>query len=77
MRDFYCLIAGSIISLLLANGLIFLLTLASVTFNSLFQETLLPIGLCSLFVALITLLTVGYKIYKVSKLNPATIIKKE
>ena len=73
----YCLIAGSIISLLLANGLIFLLTLASVTFNSLFQETLLPIGLCSLFVALITLLTVGYKIYKVSKLNPATIIKKE
>ena len=31
----------------------------------------------AVFVALVTLLTVGYKIYKVSKLNPATIIKKE
>ena len=31
----------------------------------------------AVIVALVTLLTVGYKIYKVSKLNPATIIKKE
>ena len=31
----------------------------------------------SVIVALVTLLTVGYKIYKVSKLEPASIIKKE
>lgn len=30
-----------------------------------------------LFVALVTLLTVGFRIYKVSKLNPAAILKKE
>ncbi|MBO4551425.1 MAG: FtsX-like permease family protein, partial [Bacteroidaceae bacterium] len=37
----------------------------------------IPFVFAVLVVALVTLLTVGYKIYKVSKLNPATIIKKE
>ena len=41
------------------------------------EEFLPPFFLTIFFVALVTLLTVGYKIYKVSKLNPATIIKKE
>lgn len=41
------------------------------------MELLIPSLFSILFIALITLLTVGYKIYRVSKLDPAKIIKKE
>ena len=41
------------------------------------KDVLLPYLIAILVVAIVTLLTVGYKIYKVSQLNPATIIKKE
>ena len=39
--------------------------------------TLASSSIPAVIVALVTLLTVGYKIYRVSKLNPANIIKKE
>ena len=41
------------------------------------MELLIPSQFSILFIALVTLLTVGYKIYRVSKLDPAKIIKKE
>ena len=41
------------------------------------MELLIPSLFSILFIALVTLLTVGYKIYRVSKLDPAKIIKKE
>ena len=41
------------------------------------MELLIPCLFSILFIALVTLLTVGYKIYRVSKLDPAKIIKKE
>ena len=40
-------------------------------------DLIMPSLYAILFIAFLTLLTVGYKIHKVSKLNPATIIKKE
>lgn len=41
------------------------------------MELLIPSLFSILFIALVTLLTVGFKIYRVSKLDPAKIIKKE
>ena len=41
------------------------------------MELLIPCLFSILFITLVTLLTVGYKIYRVSKLDPAKIIKKE
>ena len=41
------------------------------------MELLIPCLFSILFIALVILLTVGYKIYRVSKLDPAKIIKKE
>lgn len=42
-----------------------------------FSSFVVPHLYSILFVALVTLLTVGFRIYKVSKLNPAAILKKE
>ena len=42
-----------------------------------FSSFAIPYLYSILFVALVTLLTVGFRIYKVSKLNPADVIKKE
>lgn len=42
-----------------------------------FSSFAVPYLYSILFVALVTLLTVGFRIYKVSKLNPAAILKKE
>ena len=41
------------------------------------MELLIPCLFSVLFITLVTLLTIGYKIYRVSKLDPAKIIKKE
>ena len=46
-------------------------------YKSPFCDIIVPHLYAILFVALVTLLTVGFKIYRVSKLNPATVIKKE
>ena len=45
--------------------------------DEMFKFSALPALFSIGAIALITLLTVGYKIYKVSKLEPASIIKKE
>ena len=47
------------------------------SYNGSFCDFVVPHLYAILFVALVTLLTVGFKIYRVSKLNPATVIKKE
>ena len=66
------LIVSSLISLLLAN--VFAYIVEEISFK---RDVIQPYLIAILVVALVTLLTVGYKIYKVSQLNPATIIKKE
>jgi hypothetical protein len=70
------LIISSIISLFFCIGLAFMTLEEQFNFENT-MEFLAPYLCTVLFVALITLLTVGYKIYTVSQLNPATIIKKE
>lgn len=47
------------------------------SYNGSFCDFVVPHLYAILFVALVTLLTVGFKIYRVSKLDPAKIIKKE
>lgn len=47
------------------------------SYNGTFCSIVVPHLYAVLFIALVTLLTVGFKIYRVSKLNPAKIIKKE
>ena len=75
---FWQLIASSIISLILSIATRFALYWADLNrLDNNIWEMHIPLLLAVLVVALITLLTVGYKIYRVSKLNPATIIKKE
>ena len=66
------LIVSSIISLLLTN--VFAYIVEEISFK---RDVILPYLIAILVVALVTLLTVGYKIYRVSKLDPAKIIKKE
>jgi predicted lysophospholipase L1 biosynthesis ABC-type transport system permease subunit len=66
------LIVSSLISLLLTN--VFAYFIEEISFK---RDVVMPYLIAILVVALVTLLTVGYKIYKVSQLNPATIIKKE
>lgn len=66
------LIVSSLISLLLAN--VFAYIVEEISFK---KDVILPYLIAILVVALVTLLTVGYKIYRVSKLDPAKIIKKE
>ena len=66
------LVVSSLISLLLVN--VFAYIVEEISFK---RDVILPYLIAILVVALVTLLTVGYKIYKVSQLNPATIIKKE
>ena len=70
------LIISSLISLALCVGFESLWVADIKGFDAL-SETLIPFAYTVLIIALLTLLTVGYKIYHVSKLNPATIIKKE
>lgn len=70
------LIISGIVSLLFCIVLAFMILGDQFNFENTI-EFLAPYLCGVLFVALVTFLTVGYKIYKVSKLNPATIIKKE
>jgi ABC-type lipoprotein release transport system permease subunit len=66
---------------LVASGLISFVISMGVSHWFFGRETatdlIMPSLYAILFIAFLTLLTVGYKIHKVSKLNPATIIKKE
>ncbi|MBR4644222.1 MAG: FtsX-like permease family protein [Bacteroidaceae bacterium] len=74
----YCLFISILVSLILCVA--FALAMGdkiAITDTDDMKEFLLPIPFSILFIALVTLLTVGYKIYRVSKLDPATIIKKE
>ena len=75
----YCLIISSVISLLLFCGLniLFAGKIVFVDTNEMIKFFVLPAPICIGVIALVTLLTVGLKIYRVSKLNPAKIIKKE
>ena len=66
------LIISSIISLIFCLAYAVLFRQADVV-----PEFTVPYLCAIFFIALITLLTVGYKIYRVSKLDPAKIIKKE
>lgn len=66
------LIVSSLISLLLCIAYAYIME--EIYFK---RDVILPYLISILVVALVTLLTVGYKIYIVSQLNPATIIKKE
>jgi ABC-type antimicrobial peptide transport system permease subunit len=66
------LVVSSLISLLLVN--VFAYIVEEISFK---RDVVMPYLIAILVVALVTLLTVGYKIYKVSQLNPGTIIKKE
>ncbi|MBR6032537.1 MAG: ABC transporter permease [Bacteroidaceae bacterium] len=76
-KQYICqLIISSIISLFFCIGLAFMTLEEQFNFENT-MEILAPYLCTVLFVALITLLTVGYKIYTVSQLNPAIIIKKE
>ncbi len=70
------LIISGIISLFFCIGIAFVILGEQFNFENT-MEVLVPYFCAILVVALVTLLTVGYKIYKVSQLNPATIIKKE
>ena len=75
----YCLLISSVISLLLFYGIniLFAGKLVYADTDEMFKFSALPALFSIGAIALITLLTVGYKIYKVSKLEPASIIKKE
>lgn len=75
----YCLLISSVISLLLFIGIniLFAGKLVYADTDEMFKFSALPALFSIGAIALITLLTVGYKIYKVSKLEPASIIKKE
>jgi ABC-type antimicrobial peptide transport system permease subunit len=75
----YCLLISSVISLLLFYGIniLFAGKLVYADTDEMFKFSALPALFSIGVVALVTLLTVGYKIYKVSKLEPASIIKKE
>ena len=66
------LIISSIISLIFCLAYAVLFRQADVV-----PEFTVPYLCAIFFIALITLLTIGYKIYRVSKLDPAKIIKKE
>lgn len=66
------LVCSSIITLLLSLGI------GGALYSVQADKQYVLSYICSVFIiALVTLLTVGYKIYKVSQLNPAAIIKKE
>ena len=66
------LACSSIITLLLSLGI------GSALYSVQADKQYVLSFICSvIIIALVTLLTVGYKIYKVSQLNPAAIIKKE
>jgi hypothetical protein len=75
----FCLLINSVISLLLFIGLniLFAGKLVYANTEEIIKFFVLPAPLCIGGIALVTLLTVGYKIYRVSKLDPAKIIKKE
>lgn len=75
----YCLLISSVISLLLFIGLniLFAGKLVYANTEEIIKFFVLPAPLCIGGIALVTLLTVGFKIYRVSKLDPAKIIKKE
>ena len=74
-RYLYQLIISSILSFLLWGG--FNRAMENELTNLLTRDVLEPYFIGILIVALITFLIVGVKIYKVSRINPATIIKKE
>lgn len=77
-KQYVCqLIVSSVITFILSLVLTFITIKGMNRIVDYVLGFLLPFLFTILFIALITLLTVGYKIYKVSKLNPATIIKKE
>ena len=68
----WLLVCSSIITLLLRLGI------GGALYSVQADKQYVLSYICSVFIiALVTLLTVGYKIYKVSQLNPAAIIKKE
>ena len=70
------LIVSSLITLLICTPFVYAITKPHFDYETA-KEFIVPYLTSILAVALVTLLTVGYKIYRVSQLNPATIIKKE
>ena len=74
---FWQLIVSSIISLFFCVAFVTLIVEEKGKIMENVSEMLIPYFYTVLIITIITFLTVGYKIYKVSKLNPATIIKKE
>ena len=70
------LIVSSLITLLICTPFVYAITKPHFDYETT-KEFIVPYLTSILIVALVTLLTVGYKIYKVSRLEPASIIKKE